>query len=103
VTSLTRLWTRGYSALVYDLGQGGTQAPGQCVLIPRDDRADWMTLATKNGGVFSWLGPIRPGLTEERIEADADMQLQFMGKYDLLSNNCYTFVKRMYTVEEDLV
>ncbi|KAE9377607.1 glycoside hydrolase family 18 protein [Stipitochalara longipes BDJ] len=101
VTSITRNWIRGYNGLVYDLGQGGNQQVGQCILIPRSDRSNWIQLAAQNGGAYTWLGPIRTGLTEERIVADADMQLQFMGQYDLLSNNCYTFVRRMYTVEQE--
>jgi len=82
---------------MYDLvvGTGST-----CELLNRSNRDKWIETATKNGGVISWLGPIRAGLTEEVIVADAEMQLAHMGKYDYLSNNCYTFVKRMYTVEQ---
>jgi hypothetical protein len=87
---------------VYDLGQGSNQQAGQCILLSRTDRNNWIQLAAQNGGVYKWLGPLRPGLTEERIEADAEMQLAFMGPYDTLSNNCYIFVRRMYTVEQQL-
>jgi hypothetical protein len=87
---------------MYYLGQGLDQQAGQCILIPRDIRNDWITQVGRHGGVYKWLGPLRAGLTEERIVADAQMQLSFMGPYDTLSNNCYTFVRRMYTVEQQL-
>ena len=86
--------------MVYDLGQEGGEQAGQYVLLPRTVRNNWIQLGAQNGGVYTWLGPLRAGLTEERVEADAEMQLQFMGKYDTLSNNCYTFVRRMNPVEE---
>lgn len=82
---------------MYDLMVGPSST---CELLPRSDRSNWIATSTRNGGVFSWLGPIRVGLNEEVIVADAEMQLAHMGKYDYLSINCYTFVKRMYTVEQ---
>jgi hypothetical protein len=101
VTKIVRLWRRGYNARVYDLGRGPAES---CILIPRSssDRQKWLQSAEdpKNHGVFSWLGPIRAGLDEEAIVADAGMQLAHMGKYDLLSNNCYTFVNLIYRVEK---
>jgi hypothetical protein len=45
------------------------------------------------------MGPVRSGLTEERIAADADMQLADMGQYEKYTNNCYIFVGKMYEVE----
>lgn len=99
VTSIIRIWTRAYDSKMYDLAVGPSNT---CVLINRSNRANWIDTATENGGVVTWLGPIRAGFDEERIVADAGMQLEFMGKYDYLSNNCYTFVERMYKVEKEL-
>jgi hypothetical protein len=59
-----------------------------------------MSLAAKYPHEYSYLGPVRAGMNEERVIADADMQLSFMGKYQEWSNNCYTFVNRMYEVEK---
>lgn len=100
VTSITRHWIRGYDASVYDLGQDLENTAAQCVLITRTDRKSWVKLGAAKGGVYTYLGALRQGLTQERVEADAEMQLAFMGPYDLLSNNCYTFVRRMYAVEK---
>ena len=96
VTKVIRNWSRTWPSWVYDLevGQGNT-----CVLKSRDSRSDWLKLAGKYPHVYKWMGAVRPGLTPERIEADAEMQLADMGQYKTYSNNCYVFTDKMYEVE----
>ena len=81
---------------MYDLGIGEDNS---CVLVDRSSRTDWLALAAKHNSIYHWMGAVRQGLTPERVEADAEMQLADMGKYNTYTNNCYIFVGKMYEVE----
>ena len=94
---IIRNWRRDYNAKVYDLGVGPQNT---CILIDRSSRSQWLTMGDDKGGIFSYLGPVRQGLTDEHIQADCEMQLADMGDYELLTNNCYTFVRKIYRAEK---
>lgn len=104
VTKIVRSYRRAFDAAVYDLGVGPSNT---CILVPRQliDRKRWLDIANEHANdgvpsVFKYLGPLRPGLDDERITADAEMQLADMQLYNMLLNNCYVFVNKMYTVEK---
>ena len=48
---------------------------------------------------YTYLGRIRPGLTEGSIESEAKELLANMGRYNIIYNNCFTFIKKVYNAE----
>lgn len=67
--------------------------------MDRSSRTNWIALAAAHPSIYEWLGAVRSGMTDERVKADAEMQLADMGKYSTFTNNCYIFVGKMYEVE----
>jgi hypothetical protein len=83
--------------MVVDLGVSKTN---KCILVDRSVRTNWISLAAKYPSKYTYLGAVRAGLTEERVIAEAEMQLDDMGQYSMLTNNCYIFVEKMYEVHK---
>ena len=71
---------------------------GSCELAdhPRDDWAPFGVGRT----TYTYLGRIRPGLTENYIELEAKALLANMGTYSAINNNCFTFIKKVYNAEK---
>ena len=100
VEFVNRFWTRRYLAWSYDLvtdnmvpGGGGI-----CMLAqhPRDDWASFGAART----TYKYLGRIKEGLTEASIKNEAQRLLANMGKYNVINNNCFDFVKILYNAEK---
>lgn len=68
-------------------------------MLSEHGRDDW---AAFGGGrtTYAYLGRIKPGLDEAYIETEARALLTNMGTYNLINNNCFTFVKKIYNAEK---
>ena len=71
---------------------------GHCMLSEYAPRDRWAQFGAGRTA-YTYLGRIRPGLTEATIEADARRLLANMGAYNIVSNNCFTFVNKIYEDE----
>lgn len=98
ITRVNRYWTRRYLAWSYDLVTDNLFIGGSCELAdhPRDDWAPFGVGRT----TYKYLGRIKPGLTEEGIELEAKALLANMGTYNLINNNCFTFINKIYNAEQ---
>lgn len=73
--------------------------PGGACTLSEHPRDSWAAFGGDRT-TYAYLGRIRPGLDEEYIGNEAKALLANMGKYNLINNNCFTFVKKIYRAEQ---
>ena len=102
VVRIEREWNRVYIAGEYDLvfdtdpDQNPTRA---CTLGPHAGTLTWADDLKDFHPRYKYLGRIRPGLTSDDIITESNTVLANMGKYNLMTNNCFNFVTKIYRDE----
>ncbi|KAJ5200417.1 Glycoside hydrolase superfamily [Penicillium cf. griseofulvum] len=102
VVRVNRKWKREYNAREYDLffdDHPDRNPTGACSLGGHAGELDWETSLKNAFPHYKYLGRIKPGLSNSDIIAQSETVLANMGKYSLVKNNCFTFVKKIYADE----
>ncbi|KAH7077186.1 class 5 chitinase 1 [Paraphoma chrysanthemicola] len=100
---VVRGWSRDYRGESFDLNyikHPDLNPDGACTLNSYAGSTTWLKDLEKKHPHYKYLGRVKPGLTTESIKAEAEELLGNMGKYNQITNNCYTFVKKIYAEEK---
>ncbi|KAJ5598075.1 Glycoside hydrolase superfamily [Penicillium hordei] len=102
VVHVERTWKREYIAGEYDLlfdTHPDRNPTGACSLGDHAGALTWVTDLEDAFPHYKYLGRIKPGLSNSDIIAQSETVLANMGKYIMVKNNCFTFVKKTYADE----
>ena len=99
VKVVNRYWSRRYLAWSFDLVTDNLVRGGQCFLQDYQPRDGWAEFGAGRT-TYKYLGRIKSGITEASIQDEAENLLADMGTYNVINNNCFTFVKVIYDAEK---